>query len=189
MSNDQKLVVVGGANGTGKTTFALEYASKHQLQYIAADEIAARMAPDDPSRVQIAAGRKFVHAINHCIDAGESAVVESTLAGRSFARTLHQARNRGFRIVLYYVYVKEPQLCVTRVKQRVRKGGHDVPKVDIVRRFHRSITNFWTIYRQLADKWVLMYNGDEAVVDVASGDGREFDTLDADRHREFLRLL
>ena len=101
MSAAKKLIVVGGANGTGKTTFALRYAWTHQLPYIGADDIAARMAPDNPTRVQIAAGREFVHTTNRCIDAGESVIVESTIAGKSFAKTTERAKKQGFRIVLY----------------------------------------------------------------------------------------
>jgi len=51
----------------------------------------------------------------------------------------------------------------------VRKGGHLVPEADIRRRFLRAIANFWTIYREMAENWVLLYNGDTAIQDVAGG--------------------
>ena len=59
------------------------------------------------------------------------------------------------------------ELCVERVKTRVSKGGHPVPVKDIVRRFGRSIVNFWETYRQLSDRWLLYYNTDNHFQQVA----------------------
>ena len=36
----KKLVIVGGANGVGKTTFAYEYKQETGIEYLGADEIA-----------------------------------------------------------------------------------------------------------------------------------------------------
>jgi len=43
--------------------------------------------------------------------------------------------------------------------------------VDVRRRFSRSLTNFWNIYRQIADEWILVYNSGNDFVDVALGVG------------------
>jgi len=40
-----------------------------------------------------------------------------------------------------------------RIASRVRQGGHNVPKEDVIRRFGRSWTNFVRVYRPLADDW------------------------------------
>jgi len=37
----------------------------------------------------------------------------------------------------------------------VAKGGHNVLKKDIIRRFQRSWDNFQKIYKYLADVWVV----------------------------------
>lgn len=49
-------------------------------------------------------------------------------------------------------------MALSRVKDRVLKGGHDVPEPVIRRRFNRSIRNFFREYRQLADSWYLFDN-------------------------------
>jgi predicted ABC-type ATPase len=41
---------------------------------------------------------------------------------------------------------------------RVRLGGHDVPKEIVRRRFGRSVTNFFALYRPLADEWMVFDN-------------------------------
>jgi len=37
---------------------------------------------------------------------------------------------------------------------RVKQGGHNVPRVDVLRRFGRGWRNFQTVYQPLADAWV-----------------------------------
>jgi len=42
-------------------------------------------------------------------------------------------------------------MSLSRVRQRVRKGGHDVPEVDLRRRFLPSLQNFSSLNLSLAD--------------------------------------
>lgn len=51
-------------------------------------------------------------------------------------------------------------LALQRIAVRVRQGGHDAPRVDVVRRFRRSLTNFQMLYRDLADTWYLYDNSE-----------------------------
>ncbi len=62
------------------------------------------------------------------------------------------------------------QLCVRRVKQRARRGGHDVPEEDVIRRFYRSKQNFWSVYRHEVDRWYLYYNAEDSFQEVAMGE-------------------
>lgn len=48
-----------------------------------------------------------------------------------------------------------------RIQARVRQGGHDVPEVDILRRFVRGWDNFERGYAPLADAWSVI---DDAIV-------------------------
>ena len=51
-----------------------------------------------------------------------------------------------------------PRLALRRIATRVKHGGHDVPRADVLRRFNRSSTNFYVIYRLLADAWLVYDN-------------------------------
>lgn len=51
-------------------------------------------------------------------------------------------------------------LALQRIAVRVRRGGHDVPRADVVRRFRRSLRNFQMLYQDLADKWDLYDNSE-----------------------------
>jgi len=48
-------------------------------------------------------------------------------------------------------------MSLARVRQRVRKGGHDVPEVDLRRRFLPSLRNFFSLYLPVADE-ALLFN-------------------------------
>ena len=74
---------------------------------------------------------------------------------------------------------------MARVAERVRKGGHNVPQQDIRRRFHRSINNFWTLYRELVDNWVVLYNGGSQIQDVSMGSQQQITVRDEGLHNCF----
>ena len=77
------LVIVGGPNGSGKTTIARELERAHGLRYLGADAIAEELAPGDWERVRIQAGRLFLERARTGIEDGRSLLVESTLSGRT----------------------------------------------------------------------------------------------------------
>ena len=52
---------------------------------------------------------------------------------------LRQAQARGYRTYLYYVATEDPAINISRVENRVRQGGHAVPKDKIIERYYRSL--------------------------------------------------
>lgn len=169
----KEIWIVGGPNGAGKTTW-LRGALEHQsgVLYLSADQIAAELSPDEPEAAAISAGREFLKRLRASIEGGEELIVESTLSGRGMTRYLELAREHGYRVVIVFIFLHRADLCVRRVRTRVRRGGHSVPEADILRRFGRSKRNFWELYRPLADEWHLYFNGGECFEMVASGDAQ-----------------
>ena len=165
----KRLVIVGGPNGSGKSTFSEEYVTRFGISYLGADAIAAELAPLDPLSVRVEAGKQFVRRLEVAIHAGSSRVVESTLAGQGLARHIQQAKRAGFEISLIFITLDNPELCMTRIRERVSLGGHSVPDVDVCRRFGRSRRLFWTLYRPLADSWQLFSNTGDGFDLVATG--------------------
>jgi predicted ABC-type ATPase len=100
-----------------------------------------------------------------------SLIVESTLAGRGLSHHILAGRDSGFEVTVVMVFLGSAEVCVQRVEERVRKGGHAVPNNDIRRRYGRSLRNFWRDYRFLADQWLLVYNANGGFDDVAGGAG------------------
>lgn len=165
-----RLVVVGGPNGSGKTTFARFYAHTHGLSYLGADDIAFALAPHDPASVRVGAGREFSRRLAAMLAAGDSVVIESTLAGASLARSLARARSAGYELTIVLVFLDSPELCLRRIAERVAQGGHDVPEQDVRRRFLRVFPVFWRQYRQQAERCLIVFNGGASFAVVAEAE-------------------
>lgn len=186
----KELIIVGGPNGAGKTTFALEYlVSTEQSLYLSADAIAKGLAPDQPHTARIEAGREFIRRLNAGLTGDRTLIVESTLSGRSLRRVFTTADGAGFQTSIVMIYLDSDDMCVARVRHRVRKGGHDVPSVDIRRRYSRSLKNFWNDYRFLADQWMLVYNAEAGFMDVAGGVAATFTVHDDSLFSQFSSCL
>lgn len=71
---------------------------------------------------------------------------------------------------------------------RVKKGGHSVPDEDVERRFYRSLNNFNNIYKKLADKWQIFYNGLENPIEVAAGEKKNHIVYDEYYYNIFREL-
>lgn len=54
---------------------------------------------------------------------------------------LEEAQSKGYRTYLYYVATEDPEINLSRVRNRVRLGGHDVPEGKIIERYKRSLQN------------------------------------------------
>jgi predicted ABC-type ATPase len=170
----KELIVVGGPNGSGKSTFVAEYLADRNCNYLSADLIATKLDIEDEFARNYAAGEEFHTTAAELLAAGNDFIVETTLSGRTWRKYMQQARDLGFVVTVYFVYLDSADTCVSRVKQRVRRGGHDVPEADIRRRFPRSLTNFWTVYRKIADNWAVVYNAGSRLVEVAFGTHEDF---------------
>ena len=169
-------MIIAGPNGSGKTTFVSEYLRGAEgLEYIGADAIAERLVsrPEEMDSVKIQAGRLFIKEIHELIEAGTDFIVEVTLSGKGFARTISQLKRAGYTVTIVFIFLKSPETSVARVRNRVQAGGHHVPTEDVIRRFYRSKHNFWYTYRNMVDRWSLFYNSVEHFQEVASGEGNE----------------
>ena len=183
------VLIVGGPNGAGKTTLAEPYAEQKDRPYLAADRIASELNPEDPYAARVEAGRQFLRRLNAFIEKRTSFVVESTLAGRSLARSIDRMNEAGYITRIAFVVLDSADLCVRRVQERVRKGGHHVPDADVRRRYTRSKKNFWTLYHPKVDRWILFRNTGQSLQRVAEGDGDTQSVLRQSGYEKFFDNL
>lgn len=155
-----ELYIIAGPNGVGKTTFARKFLPKYAdcKNFINADLIALGMSPFSPEAAAVRAGRLMLNEISFFAQRRAPFASETTLSGRSYLRLIRQLKKRGYKVHLFFLRVQSIDVAMSRVKERVLKGGHDVPEAAIRRRFGRSISNFFTEYRLLADSWYLFDN-------------------------------
>jgi predicted ABC-type ATPase len=52
---------------------------------------------------------------------------------------LRKAQSLGYRTYLYYVATENPNINISRIRYRIRSGGHAVPEDKIVSRYYRSL--------------------------------------------------
>jgi predicted ABC-type ATPase len=168
------LYVIAGPNGVGKTTFAREFLPNYAdcKNFVNADLIAQAMAPFSPETAAVRAGRMMLGEIRSFAKKRASFAFETTLSGRGYLVLLRQLKAKGYKIHIFFLWVKDVDLALSRVQERVSRGGHDVPEPVVRRRFDRSIQNFLAHYRQLADSWVLFDNSARKPVVIASAEDR-----------------
>jgi predicted ABC-type ATPase len=77
------------------------------------------------------------------------------LSGLIYLARLKRWKRAGYRIQIVYLRLPSAQIAFRRIAARVRQGGHNVPRADVLRRFTRSWNNFRTLYRPLADAWAV----------------------------------
>jgi predicted ABC-type ATPase len=155
-----RCIVIAGPNGAGKTTFAREFLPRGAgvVHFVNADLIAAGLSPFRPELVALSAGRLLLHELDRLAANRVDFAFESTLSGRSYVGRLRRWKSAGYRIEFVFLRLASPQLALRRIAARVRQGGHDVPKADVLRRFGRGWVNFETVYRPLADAWAVYDN-------------------------------
>jgi predicted ABC-type ATPase len=154
------LYIVSGPNGAGKTTASYSVLPKilHCKEFVNADEIARGLSPFNPESVAIEAGRLMLSRIKDLLGRNESFSIETTLATRSYFRLIEKAHQQGYEVTLLYFWLKSPEQAIERVAERVSKGGHNIPKEVIIRRFYEGIDNLFHIYMPIVDSWILVDN-------------------------------
>jgi predicted ABC-type ATPase len=165
-SQKPRCIVIAGRNGAGKTTFAREFLLKDAriTHFVNADLIAAGLSPLQPQRAALAAGRLFIAELDRLAKARVSFSFETTLSGLTHLTRLRQLKAAGYEIELLFLRLNSPRIALRRVAMRVRQGGHDVPRADVLRRFKRGRLNF-PAYCALADAWAVYNNsGSEPVL-------------------------
>ncbi|MDO8804031.1 MAG: zeta toxin family protein [Elusimicrobiota bacterium] len=171
MDTKNNVYVVAGPNGSGKTTFAREFLPNYAMcsNFVNADLIAQGLSPFNPREASIKAGKLVLSRINDFSKSGADFGFETTLSGRTHLRLLHRLEERGYHVHIFFLWVPSSDLSLLRVKNRAADGGHNVPAVDVCRRFKRSITNFFEVYMHSSTTWMLFDTSGTSPVLAAKG--------------------
>lgn len=171
-------VLIAGVNGTGKSSLRGVLEGQEVLlgHIIDADAIAKANSFDN-----IAAGKAAIKEINYCLENNISFTQETTLSGHRTVRTIRQARRQGYYITLFYVGLNTVEECLLRISNRVRKGGHNIPKQDVIRRFDNRISSFSKVL-PFCDE-VIFYDNENGFVKVGEIKNHRFSFTNGYRPR------
>ena len=155
-------ILIAGVNGTGKSSLrgVLEGQGVLLGHIIDPDVIAKRNNGDN-----LTAGKEASAQINYCLENNLSFTQETTLAGHRAEKTIRQARKQGYFITMYYVGLGSKEESLERIANRVRKGGHDIPRDDVIRRYENRLEALKKIL-PLCDN-VIFYDNENGFVKVA----------------------
>ena len=158
-----KLFVIAGPNGAGKTTYARDFlpAEMRCLEFVNADLIAAGVSPFAPDRAAFEAGRIMILRLRRLLAGRKDFAFETTLSGYGHVALLQEARTAGYRIRLDFLWIESLDIARERIRERVRKGGHDIPDPVQQRRFRKGIRMLVEHYRPLLDEWTIYDNTGE----------------------------
>ncbi len=152
------LIIFAGANGSGKTTAARLLLPKLKIaEFVNADDMAQGLSRFDPTSQAMAAGRLVLKRVSDLIDNGESFSIETTLSGKTLEKLLKKASQSGYKIEMHYIFCADLRVNLSRIKNRVKQGGHHVPADDVRRRYWRSLQNLYSPYFVLCDS-VIIYD-------------------------------
>jgi predicted ABC-type ATPase len=154
------LYIIAGPNGVGKTTFADRFLPQtvKELEFVNVDLIARGLSPYAPDTVAMEAGRVALARIRQLIAERRSFTWETTMSGRTAIGWLRSAKDSGYQIKCYFLWVREVGTTLERIRQRVAEGGHDIEPSVSERRFFKTLQNFFSIYRPVLDSWKLFEN-------------------------------
>lgn len=133
------LYLLAGPNGAGKSTlYADRIKPMTRAPFINADEITRDWQLRGVVGDAYAAARAAAAQRSRLIGAQQSFVTETVFSHPSKLKLLETALNAGYRVVLYHVNVRLPEMAIARVNARAVMGGHAVPEHKVVERYQRN---------------------------------------------------
>lgn len=154
--------IIGGVNGVGKSSISgvLSAENSDLGIIIDTDKITQELGGD-----KIKGGKIAVKRIADCLNKGINFTQETTLSGVRTIKTIQKAKEADYFIRLYYVGVSSSEESVERIKNRVRKGGHNISDEDILRRYSKRFEDLSKVLPYCNE--VRFFDNDNGFVEVA----------------------
>lgn len=96
------------------------------------------------------------------VTAQKSFTFETVMSSPDKVKFLAKAQKFGYRTYLYFVATNNPIINISRVQNRVKEGGHDVPKDKITPRYYRSLDLLWEAIKYANRAYIFDNSSDEA---------------------------
>jgi len=143
-----KYIIIAGIDGTGKTSLigALK----------GLNLISSNIVDDETDNLNM---------IQYCLENNLTFTQETTLEGHRVKKTIRQARKQGYDVVMFYVGLNSVEESLLRIANRMRKGGHNIPKDYVKLRYQNRLESLKRVL-PLCDE-VIFYDNENGFVKVA----------------------
>lgn len=96
---------------------------------------------------------------------------ESVMSHPSKLDEIKEAKNLGYRVYLYFICLDSPVINISRVRNRVLKGGHNVNSEKIISRYINTLQNLLPALK-IVDRAFLFDNSNDMTL-IAELDGQQ----------------
>ena len=162
----KRLLVIAGPNGSGKSSLVHDTELSISMDSIINPDNYARGLSDrfeDYAERYRMAMELCESLRNRLLEEGNSFGFETVASREDKLNFVKKAKNKGYYIDFIFVTAGTPEMCYKRVQDRVRLGGHDVPKDKVFSRFERTMGFLWD-YLELSDHADVWDNSGEKLV-------------------------
>jgi len=130
--------IIAGVNGVGKSSFTGVLRHERNLgTVIDIDQIIRQESSGDI----LIGNRLGIARIHDCLQTDQSFSQETTLSGHHVLKTIQMAKSHNYCIRLYYIGLNSAEESIQRIKNRVQKGGHDIPELLVKKRFDKRFAD------------------------------------------------
>ena len=172
-SPEKKLLVIAGPNGSGKSSLVYHTQLSVSLdRIINPDNYARGLSEQIPDIVE-----RYRYAMDSCetlrntlLSQGATFGFETVASREDKLEFVRKAKASGYYVDFIFVSAGSPELCYERVQERVKMGGHDVPREKVFSRYERAM-KFLPEYIKIADHAHVWNNGEEGLVLMFEKDG------------------
>lgn len=104
------------------------------------------------------------------METNQSFSFETVMSHVSKLDELVAAKEQGYKTYFYFICLDDPDLNISRIEDRVEKGGHNVDSQKVADRYSRTLENLLPAMK-LADQCYLFDNSEEMKLVAESKDG------------------
>ena len=147
--------IVAGPNGSGKSSLYNNTDIEGwggSVWIINPDLLTAKIVEQEQlalDAANLAAVERIEQWLEASINAYQTIGVETVLSSPKYRRLVANARERGFRTRMIYVVLRSAELQLSRIRQRVSDGGHDVPEEKVRSRRARSFEELTWFFKEV----------------------------------------
>lgn len=107
------------------------------------------------------------------LESGKSFTFETVMSSPDKVELLRKAQGQGFRTYLYYIATEDPNINISRIRHRVKSGGHNVPEEKIRSRYERSLNLLFEAIRNTNRAYIFDNSGHQQTWIAEITDGKD----------------